>query len=73
MKDKADPQAPATKTTIWNMICSALAAFIGIQSDKNREKDFNQSSFIPFFITGVVLITLFFVGLTLIAGQISPD
>ncbi|MEH6359055.1 MAG: DUF2970 domain-containing protein, partial [Pseudomonadales bacterium] len=35
-EDKKQPQ----KLTLWQIICSVFAAAFGVQSDKNRERDF---------------------------------
>jgi hypothetical protein len=38
---------------------SVLAAFIGVQSDKNRQADFEQGSIKAYVIAGVVFTVLF--------------
>jgi hypothetical protein len=63
-----DPKRPS----LLQVLFSTLAAFIGVQSDKNRQKDFQQSSIVPFMITGIVLAGLFIFGLIFIARQITP-
>jgi len=63
-----DPKRPS----LLQVLLSTLAAFIGVQSDKNRQKDFQQSSIVPFMITGIVLAGLFIFGLIFIARQITP-
>lgn len=60
------------RPSLSKVLLSTLAAFIGVQSDKNRREDFQQSSIVPFMITGVVLAGLFILGLILIARQITP-
>lgn len=42
------------------IILSILSSFIGIQSNKNRERDFSSNKPITFIITGI-LLTLFFI------------
>ena len=58
-------------TSLLRILMSTLAAFIGVQSDKNRREDFQQSSIVPFMITGIILATLFILGLIFIARQIA--
>jgi|AntRauTorcE11897_2_1112592.scaffolds.fasta_scaffold12671_2 hypothetical protein len=41
------------------VIKSVLAAFLGVQSEKNRQRDFQGSSVWPFVITGVVMTLVF--------------
>lgn len=66
----ADPSPE--RPTLLRVFLSTLAAFIGVQSDKNRQKDFQQSSIVPFMLTGIVLAALFMLGLIFIARQITP-
>ena len=41
------------------VISSIFAAGLGVQSSKNRERDFKQGSFKVFVITGVIFTMLF--------------
>lgn len=43
------------------VLSSVLAAGLGVQSSKNRERDFNQGSFKVFVFAGIVF-TLVFIG-----------
>ena len=47
------------KPTILQVIVSVLAAMFGVQSDANRERDFENGSFAAYIITGIVLTVLF--------------
>jgi hypothetical protein len=47
--------------SILQIIKSVLAAFIGVQSDKNRQLDFTEGSVKTFVIAGVIF-TVCFVG-----------
>lgn len=60
------------KHGIVSVIASALAAFIGIQNDENRERDFQQKSIVPYMIAGVIITTLFIGGLVMIAVRLDP-
>ena len=40
-------------------LVSVLAAFLGVQSEANRRRDFSEGRFSIFVIAGVVSITLF--------------
>jgi hypothetical protein len=50
-----------TDVTTFSIIKSAMAAMIGIQSDANRERDFESGKFWYFFIAGL-FVTLTFIG-----------
>ncbi len=52
---KAPPRAPGLRQTIG----SVLAAAFGVQSSKNRERDFKHGSAMHFIIGGVVFTALF--------------
>ncbi|MBE0507835.1 MAG: DUF2970 domain-containing protein [Marinospirillum sp.] len=43
------------------VIKSVLAAFFGVQSEKNRQRDFQQSSPLPYILVGLVLAGVFVV------------
>ncbi|MEM9397689.1 MAG: DUF2970 domain-containing protein [Pseudomonadota bacterium] len=51
----------AQKLSISQLIASALAAGLGVQSSKNRERDSKQGRAPVFIVTGVVF-TLIFIG-----------
>ena len=48
-----------SKPSFIKLLFSALAAAFGVQSKRNLEDDFNQSSAIPFIIAGIVFTVLF--------------
>jgi Protein of unknown function (DUF2970) len=49
-----------SKPTITQVIKSVLAAFIGVQNEANRKKDFEQGSLSTYIIAGLIF-TVFFV------------
>ena len=56
-----DPkQSPEQQSPSWyNVIASVLAAGFGVQSKKNRERDFQNGKPIVFIVTGIALTILF--------------
>lgn len=61
------------KPSLGNVLLSTVAAFFGVQSDKNRRRDFSSNkSFVPFFIVGVVLTTIFYLVLIGVANLLDP-
>lgn len=50
---------PPGKPSLQQIIGSALAAAIGVQSSKNRERDFTAGSAKTFIITGIIGTALF--------------
>ena len=51
---------------------SVGAAFLGVQSEANRKRDFTQGKFSHFIIAGVIGVVLFIGGLLLIVSVVLP-
>lgn len=51
---------------------SVGAAFIGIQSEANRKKDFTQGKFSHFVIAGIIGVVLFITILLVIVSLVLP-
>jgi hypothetical protein len=45
--------------TPWQVISSVFAAAFGVQSNKNRERDFTQGNPITYIIAGLIFTLLF--------------
>lgn len=45
--------------SILQVLKSVLAAFVGVQSDKNRKADFENGSLTSFIIAGLIFTALF--------------
>ena len=54
------------KPSFLDVIKSVLASFFGVQSDKNRQRDFQHGSLWQFILVGLVLTVLFIVGMIVI-------
>lgn len=59
-----------SKPTITQVIKSVLAAAIGVQSDENRQKDFEQGSLPTYIIAGLIFTVLFVVGLVFLVSTV---
>ena len=55
--DNLDEELPSL--TLWQMIGSALSAAAGVQSSKNRERDFARGKASHFIMIGVGFTTIF--------------
>ncbi len=53
--ERHDERAPS----LWQTMLSVLAAFFGVQSRNNRERDFSRGKASHFIILGVVMTALF--------------
>lgn len=52
---------------------SVGAAFFGVQSDKNRKRDFTQGKFSHFVIAGILAVVLFITALVIIVSLVIPS
>jgi len=59
--DRKQTEAPAEKLGPLQVISSVFAAGLGVQSSRNRERDFKQGKFGVFMAAGLVF-TLLFIG-----------
>jgi hypothetical protein len=58
--DDRKPTSPdQQRPGFFTIVLSTLAAAIGVQSSKNRERDFAQGSPLPFIVAGVIFTVLF--------------
>ena len=60
--------AKKKKTNIGALVKSILAAAIGVQSNKNRERDFEEGNPLAFIIGGFVFTALFIITIATIVG-----
>lgn len=52
--------------SLWQVIVSILASFIGVQKEKNRSRDFKQGKPIQFIIAGILLTIVWYLAIYLI-------
>jgi hypothetical protein len=55
---------------LWRVVKSVAASAIGVQSNKNREHDFQQKSPLPYIVVGVVFVILFIVSILLVVSSL---
>ena len=55
----------ATKASTWQVVKAVLGAFIGVQSEKQRQQDFQTNSILPYIIVGIITALLFVAALLL--------
>lgn len=55
-------------TTLWQTIGSVLASFFGVQSSKNRHRDFTRGRASHFIIVGIVLTVVFVLALVVVVN-----
>lgn len=61
MKKPSDVHAPPEHSppTLWQMLHSVLAAAFGVQSAKNRERDFTRGKPAHFLVLGLIFTVIF--------------
>jgi hypothetical protein len=60
-------------SSLVNTIKSVAAAFFGVQSNKNRERDFSQGRFSHFIIVGILGVIIFIAALIAIVTLVIPS
>ncbi len=60
-----DP-VPNKKPGFWQIVASTLAAAFGVQSNKNRERDFSGGNIYTYIAAGVIFTAFFVVGMILL-------
>lgn len=70
--EESEAKNPPKKQTFWRSMLSVMQASFGVQSRKNKERDFTDGS-IPAFITAALLFTtLFILTLVVIVRLVLP-
>ena len=59
-----------SKPNITQVFKSVLAAFIGVQSEANRKKDFEHGSLSTYIIAGLIFTVLFVVAIIFLVSTI---
>lgn len=65
---KNSTEKKTTKPSIWWLIKTTLAAFVGVQTNANREQDFSQSSPLPYIVMGIIFTVVFLGTLMMVAN-----
>jgi hypothetical protein len=58
------------KPTVLEIVKSVFSAFIGVQSDANRQKDFTEGSLRNYIIIGIIFTIAFVTTLALVVSAI---
>ncbi|MDA7825638.1 DUF2970 domain-containing protein [Porticoccaceae bacterium] len=67
------PSFKKQKPSLISVVKSILAAGIGVQSDKNRTKDFEQGNPLTFIIGGIVFTLVFIATIATIVGVVLSN
>ena len=47
------------KPSFWQIVLSTLSAFLGVQSNKNRVRDFKHGNFTAYVVSGLIFTVVF--------------
>lgn len=59
------------KASFFQVLVSVAASMFGVQSEKNREFDFEQTSFLPYLVVGVLFVVAFVLSLIALVNFIT--
>ncbi|WP_028025906.1 DUF2970 domain-containing protein [Enterovibrio calviensis] len=68
-----DTDQKPEKVGLWDVVKSVFAAMFGVQSDKNRQRDFKQGSMLPYLFVGIIFVVIFVLGLIGVVALITPS
>ncbi|SEL38502.1 Protein of unknown function [Colwellia chukchiensis] len=60
-------------TSFKDTLKSVAAAFFGVQSDKNRQRDFSQGKISHFIFAGIIAVAIFIGALLTIVALVAPS
>ena len=60
------------KPSFMQLVTSVLAAFLGVQSDKNRQRDFQAGDPKSYIIIGIIAAALLVIALLTIVSLVLP-
>ena len=61
------------KPSLKDTFKSVIAAFIGVQSNKNRENDFAHGKLSHFIIVGIIAVIVFISALIAVVSLVIPS
>lgn len=68
-----DKEQQEEKVGLLGVVKSVVAAMFGVQSDKNRQRDFRQTSMVPYLLVGLVFVVLFVAALIGLVSLVVPS
>jgi hypothetical protein len=66
----SDNQQPPHKPTFFQILFSTIAAAFGVQSSKNRERDFTGGNIYVYMTAGVIFTAVFILVMVLIVKAV---
>lgn len=66
-------QPKQSKPSSLDIVLSVMAAFLGVQNDKNRQRDFNEGNIKAYIAVGIVATILLVLSLVMIVNLVLPE
>jgi len=66
-------ETPTSKSSFKDTLSSVFAAFTGIQTEKNRKRDFSEGKFSHFVIAAILGVAIFITALIVLVSVVLPD
>jgi len=74
ISDDTDQKKPSqAKPGLFDVVKSVLSAFVGVQSDDNRERDFNKGNASDYIIVGIIFIVIFIITLMMVVSSVVDN
>jgi hypothetical protein len=67
-----DKQTPPS-VPFWKIVISVIQASFGVQSNRNRERDFTQGKFLAFVAAALIFTAAFVFTIAFIVSLVLPD
>lgn len=61
------------KVNFFSVLQSVMAAAIGVQSDKNRQRDFKHGKPVYFIIAGLIFVAVFIAVIVSVVQLVLPE
>lgn len=72
-KDKpANPPESPTPLGPFAVLGSVFRAWFGVQTEKNRQRDFSTSDPAPFIVAGIIFVALMIGGVLIAVNMVLP-
>jgi Protein of unknown function (DUF2970) len=70
--DNSATNAPQ-QVSFWQAMVSVMQASFGVQSPRNYERDFKQTSIMPFIVAAVLFTVLFVLTVAFVVSLVLPN
>jgi uncharacterized MAPEG superfamily protein len=71
-RDTETKDAVTKGLSFWQVFMSTVAAAFGVQSSKNRERDFKQGKALHFILMGIIFTILFVLAVVGVVSLVLP-